>query len=61
MAHPCRQPRAALPDPHDEPFLAVALATPDRVLVTGNIRHFPPSCRAGVTVLTPREALARLT
>jgi putative PIN family toxin of toxin-antitoxin system len=50
-----------LPDPHDEPFLAVALATPDRVLVTGNIKHFPPPCRAGVTVLTPREALARLT
>ncbi len=50
-----------LPDPHDEPFLAVALATPDRVLVTGNIKHFPPPCRAGVTVLTPREALARIT
>lgn len=50
----------ALPDPHDEPFLAVALATPDRVLVTGNTKHYPPASRSGVTVLTPREALARL-
>jgi uncharacterized protein len=50
----------ALPDPHDEPFLAVAMATPDRVLVTGNIKHYPSAHRAGVTVLTPREALSRL-
>lgn len=49
-----------LPDPHDEPFLAVALATADRVLVTGNVKHYPPTARAGVTVLTPREALSRL-
>ncbi len=50
----------ALPYPHDEPFLAVALATPDRVLVTGNLKHYPPASRGGVTVLAPREALARL-
>jgi len=50
----------ALPDPHDEPFLAVALATPDRVLVTGNLKHYPPASRGGITVLTPHEALARL-
>lgn len=49
-----------LPDPHDEVFLAVALATPDRVLVTGNLKHYPPARRAGVAVLTPREALACL-
>jgi predicted nucleic acid-binding protein len=50
----------SLPDPHDEAFLAVALATPDRVLVTGNVKHFPLTLRSGATVLTPREALARL-
>jgi len=50
----------ALPDPHDQPSLAVALATPDRVLVTGNLKHYPPASRGGVTVLTPREGLARL-
>lgn len=49
-----------LPDPDDELFLAVALATQDRVLVTGNTRHFPVRLHRGVTVLTPREAVGRL-
>jgi putative PIN family toxin of toxin-antitoxin system len=57
---PAASPVPALPDPHDEPFLAVALATPDRVLVTGNAKHYPPTQRAGVAVLTPREALTHL-
>ncbi|MBW7893737.1 MAG: putative toxin-antitoxin system toxin component, PIN family [Opitutaceae bacterium] len=57
---PAASPVPSLPDPHDEPFLAVALATPDRVLVTGNTKHYPPASRSGVAVLTPREALARL-
>jgi putative PIN family toxin of toxin-antitoxin system len=49
----------ALPDPDDEPFLAVAGAT-GSVLVTGNVRHFPVSSRQGVVVLTPRELKERL-
>jgi len=57
---PAAGPVPPLPDPHDEPLLAVALATPDLVLVTGNVKHYPPASRAGVAVLTPREALARL-
>lgn len=48
----------ALPDPDDEPFLAVAAATAS-VLITGNARHFPASRRQGVTVLTPREFVDR--
>jgi putative PIN family toxin of toxin-antitoxin system len=44
----------ALPDPDDEPFLAVAAAAAS-VLVTGNLRHFPVASRRGVVVLTPRE------
>ena len=48
-----------LPDPDDEPFLAVAGAT-GSVLVTGNLRHFPARCREGVLVLTPRELVERL-
>lgn len=48
---PCPEP---LPDPDDEPFLAVAAAT-GSVLVTGNARHFPARCRKGVPVRTPRE------
>ncbi len=48
---PCRAP---LPDPDDEPFLAVAAAT-GSVLVTGNVRHFPARCRSAVPVRTPHE------
>jgi len=45
-----------LPHPSDTPFLEVAADT-GAVLVTGNLRHFPPNQRAGVTVLRPREFL----
>jgi hypothetical protein len=45
-----------LPDPADEPFLAVAGATGSR-LITGNLRHFPTRLRRGVMVRTPREFL----
>jgi putative PIN family toxin of toxin-antitoxin system len=46
--------RLRLPDPYDEPFLEVALAVAAEALVTGNVRHFPPSRREGVRVLSPR-------
>ena len=49
----------ALPDPDDEPFLAVAAAT-GSILVTGNLRHFPIASRRGVSVLTPRELVDRI-
>jgi predicted nucleic acid-binding protein len=55
-AEPCAVP---LPDPADEPFLAVAAATAS-LLVTGHLRHFPARCRAGVEVLSPREFVDRL-
>lgn len=45
-----------LPDPDDESFLAVAGAA-NVTLVSGNLRHFPTSKRAGVSVLTPRQFL----
>ena len=48
-----------LPDADDEPFLAVAAASAS-VLVTGNLRHFPPRARRDVVVLTPRELVDRL-
>jgi putative PIN family toxin of toxin-antitoxin system len=44
----------SLPDPDDEPFLATAAAARS-ILVTGNLRHFPPAKRRGVIVMTPRE------
>ena len=46
----------ALPDEDDRPFLEVAAATADRILVTGNTRHYPTRARGQVTVLTPTEA-----
>lgn len=49
-----------LPDPDDLPFLEAALHATDQVLVTGNARHFPSSCRGPVKVLTPTEAWAQL-
>jgi len=52
--------RVTLPDRSDEIFLAAALGTNDRILVTGNIKHFPPESRMDVTVLAPAEAIKRL-
>ena len=46
---------SGLPDPDDEPFLEVALAGGVEFLVTGNLRHFPPSVAAPVRVLSPGE------
>jgi len=49
----------ALPDPDDEVFLATALTTTDKVLVTGNAAHFPKEICAPVKILTPAEALKK--
>lgn len=51
---PMRWPES-LPDPDDEPFLAVAEAARAICLVTGNTKHFPPESRGSVRVLTPRQ------
>jgi putative PIN family toxin of toxin-antitoxin system len=49
-----------LPDPNDLPFLALAHRA-GAWLVTGNLKHYPASSRAGVTVISPAEYLAHLT
>lgn len=46
-----------LPDPDDVPFVAVALATEERTIITGNPKHFPPASIESVTILSPRGAL----
>jgi uncharacterized protein len=46
-----------LPDPDDEPFLAVTEAAPADCLVTGNLRHFPAKVCRRVRVLSPRQFL----
>lgn len=50
----------ALPDPDDEVFLAAALATEDRILVTGKRAHFPAARCKPVRVLSPAEAVQEL-
>ena len=47
-----------LPDASDSPFLEVALTAHAACLITGNLKHFPPSCRMGMPVLSPAEFLA---
>jgi len=42
-----------LPDPDDEPFLEIALASHADYLVTGNLAHFPTGAREGVLVVSP--------
>jgi putative PIN family toxin of toxin-antitoxin system len=49
-----------LPDPDDEVFLAAALATDDKILVTGNRAHFPAASCSPVRVLSPAEAVQEL-
>jgi predicted nucleic acid-binding protein len=50
----------SLPDSDDEVFLAAALATADKVLVTGNRAHFPTARCSPVHVLSPAEAAQEL-
>ena len=46
-----------LPDREDEPFLEVAIAAKAACLITGNLKHYPPSLRQGVNVLSPQQFL----
>ncbi len=52
-------PHRGPPDEDDVLFLEVALETPARTVVTGNLKHVPPACRGPVTVLSPRTAWER--
>jgi len=49
-----------LPDSGDRPFLEVAVAA-GAILVTGNVRHYPPDACAGVKAVTPAEFLELVT
>ena len=52
-------PHRVPPDEDDVIFLEVALQTSAGVVVTGNLKHFPRSCRGPLTVLSPRAAWER--
>ena len=47
-----------LPDPGDQPFLEVAVASQAACLVTGNRAHLPAKQCHGVKVFSPTEFLA---
>lgn len=46
-----------LPDPDDVKFIEVAVGARATAVVTGNLRHYPPTQRHGVRVVRPREWL----
>ena len=47
----------SLPDPDDEIFLAIAVASQAACLVTGNQSHFPADLCHGIIIYSPREFL----
>lgn len=49
------QPSLELPDPDDEPFLAVALASAADFLVTGNLADYPKQKCKGCHVVSPAQ------
>ena len=53
-------PSVRWPDPKDLPFVAAALATDLKTIVTLNPRDFVPAVSLGVTVLSPRQAIVLL-
>jgi putative PIN family toxin of toxin-antitoxin system len=55
----CTKRIKGLPDPDDACFAEVAFAS-NVPLVTGNLKHFPPSQCQGLKILTPAECLDML-
>lgn len=53
---PAPVPAAAWPDRDDLPFVAAALATERKVIVTLNPRDFAPAVPLGLRILSPAEA-----
>ncbi len=49
-----------LPDDSDRIFIETALATDDKIIVTGNLKHYPKHLmkKLGVNVISPAEALS---
>ncbi len=60
LVKPVTVPDAAWPDRDDLPFVAAALATARKIIVTLNSRDFAPASDCGVRVLSPRQARVEL-
>ena len=56
LVEPATVPGADWPDIDDLPFIAAALATGRKIVVTLNRRDFLPAVALGVRVLSPSEA-----
>ncbi len=48
-----------LPDDDDRIFIEAALATEDKIIVTGNTKHYPAKLmkKLGISVISPADAL----
>ena len=57
---PAPVPALDWPDENDIPFIAAALATEDKTLITLNPRDFEPAKALGLRVLSPARAVALL-
>lgn len=57
---PAAVPKANWPDMDDLPFVAAALTTESKIIVTLNPRDFAPAIAFGVRVLSPSEARREL-
>ena len=53
----CGPVNLVLPDSDDLPFVEVAIAGLADAMVTGNMKHFIPARRHGVSILTPAALL----
>ena len=60
LVKPAPVPRAEWPDLDDLPFVAAALATECKIVVTLNPRDFAPAVAFGARVLSPSEARREL-
>jgi putative PIN family toxin of toxin-antitoxin system len=45
----------SMPDDHDRCFIECALVSRDKIIVTGNKKHFPPSSLGPVKAFSPKE------
>jgi putative PIN family toxin of toxin-antitoxin system len=60
LVDPIVVPAAAWPDQDDLPFVAAALATDHKIIVTLNPRDFAPATAFGIRVLPPAAARREL-
>jgi len=57
---PAPAPAIDWPDPDDLPFIAAALATEDKIVITLNPRDFKPAEPYGLRIFSPAQAMTLL-